>query len=103
MSLVFEIYQTLFFKFVRELAEVLSFLFLFCFSSFLNWTLIGQVKLRKLTENRVDQFRFLEARICHIYRSHGCKHDNPRFVHFLARDIIQRNKSRFLFYTGKLF
>lgn len=34
MSLVFEIYQTLFFKFVRELAEVLSllfFLFLFVF------------------------------------------------------------------------
>lgn len=70
---------------------------------FLNWTLIVQVKLRKFRENGIDQFRFWETRICHIYRSHGCKHDNPRFVHFLTRDIIQRNKSHFLFYIGKQF
>lgn len=77
--------------------------FSFSFSSLLNWTLIVQVKLRKLTENGVDRFRFWETRVCHIYRSHGCKHDSPRFAHFLTRDIIQRNKSHFPFHIGKQF
>lgn len=104
MSFIFEIYQTLFFKFVCELAEVFSFLFFsFSFSSLLNWTLIVQVKLRKLTENGADRFRFWETRVCHIYRSYGCKHDSPRFAHFLTRDIIQRNKSHFPFHIGKQF